>query len=232
MDLFFLPDISTEDKRIYFPKEESKHLSKVVRKKESDQIRATNGKGLEMTIRLTLVGVNQCQGEPVEIIQHTKPKSELHIAIAPTKNINRFEWFLEKATEIGIHHITPILCSHSERKIIKPERLNKIMIAALKQSQQFFLPVLHPMISFNEFITHNTNGLIAHCNKGEKSSLYDVINLTENQFIMIGPEGDFSSKEIKNALDKGYGAISLGNQRLRTETAGIIVCHTVALKGQ
>lgn len=232
MDLFFLPKISTEDKCINFPKEESKHLSKVVRKKEGDLIRATNGKGLEMTIRLTLIGTNQSQGEPVEIIQHKKPNHELHIAIAPTKNINRFEWFLEKATEIGIHHITPILCSHSERKIIKPERLNKIMISAVKQSQQFFLPSLNPMISFDEFITHNTNGLIAHCNPGKKLPLHELINPDESQLIMIGPEGDFSSKEVENALDKGYQAISLGNQRLRTETAGIVVCHTVSFKGQ
>lgn len=232
MDLYFLPEISAEDKRISFPKDESRHLSKVVRKKEDDQIRATNGKGLEMVIRLTLIGNNQCQGEPVEIIQHTKANYELHLAIAPTKNMNRMEWFLEKATEIGIHHITPILCTHSERKIIKPERLNKIIIAALKQSQQFYLPILHPMISFDEFIRQNPKGLIAHCHPGTKSSLFQLANPNGKQIILIGPEGDFSPLEVEKALEFGYQAIQLGDQRLRTETAGIVACHTVALKAQ
>ena len=232
MDLFFLPDLIKTDSKIVFHKEESKHIARVMRKIAGDQLQVTNGKGLEMVIELEQIGQSKVIGKPVKTTLHPPLPYQLHIAIAPTKNINRLEWFLEKVTEIGIHQITPLVCDHSERKIIKKERLDKIIVSALKQSKQFYKPILNPLISFNEFLTAQPKGYIAHCHTGEKQRLFDAIATKVNITILIGPEGDFSSKEVSVALNNNYTAISLGDQRLRTETAGIIAAHTVALKAQ
>ena len=155
----------------------------------------------------------------------------LHVAIAPTKSISRFEWFLEKATEIGIDEITPLLSEHSERKVVKFERSEKILISAMKQSQKAFLPKLNELTSFNEFIQKNSEKqkFIAHCNDGEKNHLKNAIQKGNNMVILIGPEGDFSLEEVLEAKEKGFEEISLGDERLRTETAGIVACHTVNL---
>ena len=232
MDLFFLPDLTPTDTRVVFHKEESKHIARVMRKTVGDQLQVTNGKGLEMTIELEQIGQSKVIGNPIQTILHPPLPYQLHIAIAPTKNINRLEWFLEKATEIGIHQITPLICDHSERKLIKAERLDKIIVAALKQSKQFYKPVLNPLISFNDFVASHTKGYIAHCHPGEKERFFGAIAPKENITVLIGPEGDFSPKEVSLAFDNNYVAISLGEQRLRTETAGIIAVHTVALKTQ
>lgn len=228
MDLFYLPEIEERDTFITFSKDESRHLTKVLRKKVGDQIAGTDGNGLEIHIELTNLAGNKVIGKITNTKLHSPSPNQLHIAIAPTKNINRFEWFLEKATEIGIHQITPILCEHSERKTIKLERLNKIIISALKQSQQFYLPKLNPIIPLASFLKENTKGMIAHCAPGNKEALFTIS--TNNQLILIGPEGDFSPNEIALARQQNFKEISLGNQRLRTETAGIIACHTIALK--
>lgn len=232
MDLFFLPDLTPTDTRVVFHKEESKHIARVMRKTVGDQLQVTNGKGLEMTIELEQIGQSKVIGNPIQTILHPPLPNQLHIAIAPTKNINRLEWFLEKATEIGIHQITPLICDHSERKLIKAERLEKIIVAALKQSKQFYKPVLNPLISFNDFVASHPKGYIAHCHPGEKEPFFGALAPKENITVLIGPEGDFSNKEISFAFDNNYVAISLGEQRLRTETAGIIAVHTVALKTQ
>ena len=228
MDLFYLPEIKKEDTYIAFSKEESKHFLKVLRKKVGDQIAATDGKGLEIQIELSHIDGNKVSGKLLNSKLHPPLPYALHIAIAPTKNINRFEWFLEKATEIGVQQITPLLCDHSERKAIKQERLNKIIIAALKQSQQFHLPILNPITSYSAFLKEHKEGMIAHCAPGNKEPLYSVAN--SNQLILIGPEGDFSAQEIDLAKQQKFKEISLGNQRLRTETAGIVACHTISLK--
>ena len=232
MDLFYLPDLEPTDTRVVFHKEESKHIAKVMRKNVGDQLQVTNGKGLEITVELEQIGQNKVIGNPIQVTHHPPPPYQLHIAIAPTKNINRLEWFLEKATEIGIHQITPLICDHSERKLIKAERLDKIIVAALKQSKQFYKPVLNPLITFKDFIAAQPKGYIAHCHPGEKERFFSAIAFKENITVLIGPEGDFSSKEVSLALDNNYVAISLGEQRLRTETAGIIAAHTVALNAQ
>jgi 16S rRNA (uracil1498-N3)-methyltransferase len=158
----------------------------------------------------------------------------LTIAIAPTKNIERFEWFLEKATEIGVDRIIPVVCKQSERQIIKPERLIKILIEAIKQSGQAYLPQLQELTGFDNFIKQNTDDkmLIAFCTEDQKRLLKSVINPGENITILIGPEGDFTREEIKVAFDSGYTGISLGQNRLRTETAGVVAAHTVALVNQ
>ncbi len=232
MDLFYLPAIDRNATDLLFPKEESKHINKVLRKKQGEKVRATNGKGLEIIIQLSTLGTNQVRGTIIDAKEHNPLPYQLHMAISPTKNISRFEWFLEKATEIGIHQITPILCFHSERKIIKPERLEKIITAALKQSQQFYRPQLNPLTHINSFLEQNSNGLIAHCKEGDKPSLFSIANEMGQQTILIGPEGDFSEAEITQALKNNFKAVSLGKQRLRTETAAIVACHTIALKAQ
>lgn len=158
----------------------------------------------------------------------------LHIAIAPTKNIERLEWFLEKATEIGIDEITPIICRFSERKIIKPERLEKVIVSAMKQSIKAYLPKLNEACTFDEMIKRNEakQKFIAHCYAGDKTLLQQAYQKGSDSFILIGPEGDFSEDEVTLALQKDFRPISLGNSRLRTETAGVVACHTINLLNQ
>lgn len=141
------------------------------------------------------------------------------------------EWFLEKATEIGIDEITPIICDNSERKIIKEERFQKIIQSAMKQSLQAHLPILNPAISFNQFVNQSLNGkkLIAHCEDEQKTPLKSVVQGYQSFIILIGPEGDFTHKEINSAIQMDFTPISLGDNRLRTETAGIAACHTISL---
>jgi 16S rRNA (uracil1498-N3)-methyltransferase len=174
----------------------------------------------------------------LEIIREEKVKNDrsyhLTIAIAPTKNMDRFEWFLEKATEIGIDRIVPLICQHSERKDVKPERLEKILVSALKQSGQMFLPELSKPLLFRELVGQDFTGdkMIAHCETGEKKSFKNSISTGNNVIILIGPEGDFDQDEIKIALRNGFIPVTLGESRLRTETAGIVACHTVCLMNQ
>lgn len=229
MDLFYLPDLK-ENAEVVFSSEESRHLAKVLRKKPGDIIRATNGNGEEHKIELKTIDVRKSRGQSIQVFHSPASAHRLHIAVAPTKNINRFEWFLEKATEIGISEITPLLCDHSERKTIKNERLEKIVIAALKQSQRNYLPVLHPLTSFEDFLQQHPKGYIAHCSKGEKSPLANLTISAPQTTLLIGPEGDFSPKEIRLAKENNYTEISLGEFRLRTETAAIVACTTLALK--
>ena len=232
MDLFFLPSLTQNDATVIFPKEESKHIARVMRKNVGELLHVTNGKGLEMTIELQQIGQSKVIGKSIQTTNHPPLPYQLHLAVAPTKNISRFEWFLEKATEIGIHQITPLLCDHSERKVVKQERLEKIIIAALKQSKQFYKPVLNPLTSLKDFVAAQPKGYIAHCQPGEKESFFGAIAPKGNITVLIGPEGDFSNKEVEIALENNYKAISLGEQRLRTETAAIVATHTVALKAQ
>jgi len=153
----------------------------------------------------------------------------LHLAVAPTKMNDRYEWFLEKATEIGIHEITPIICDRSERKAVNKERFDKILLTAMKQSNVLYLPKLNGAVSFKEFIKHKNEGLqlIAHCEETDKKSLKSVLKKNEDVTLLIGPEGDFSIKEIALALENNYVPVSLGNTRLRTETAAVVACHSV-----
>ena len=231
MQLFYSPDINSELQQFTFSKEESKHIVRVLRKKEGDTLAITNGKGDLFHVEVTLSDQKNCivQIESVEQQQHHNYK--LHIAIAPTKMNDRMEWFLEKATEIGIDEITPIFCDNSERKVIKKERFEKIIQSAMKQSLQMQLPKLNDAISFKEFLTQEHNGqlFIAHCEEQDKKALQTELKPIQNYTILIGPEGDFSTKEIETAIAKGFSPVTLGNTRLRTETAGIVACHTVAL---
>ena len=229
MQLFYLENLENE---IILSAEESKHATKVLRKKEGDILNFTDGKGAFYKAEITVADSRKCRLKVVNTEQKEKQHNyHLHIAIAPTKNMDRYEWFLEKATEIGIDEITPIICSRSERKVIKTERGNRILISAMKQSLKYHLPKLNEAISLNDFLKQDIEGAkyIAHCEDGEKKEL-KAVNKTEKYLMLIGPEGDFSQKEIDLALQNQFKAVSLGTSRLRTETAGIVAVHTINIK--
>ncbi len=235
MQLFYNNNLNIKSKTIIFDKIETRHIVKVLRKKQGDILNITNGKGLLLHSSITDLNKNNCCAEIIKIEEYKKQHNyNLNIAIAPTKNIERFEWFVEKATEIGIDKITPLLCQHSERKIIKQERIEKIIIAAAKQSLHFNFPVLNKLISFSDFILQKNDDLklIAHCEDSDKLSFKDIVKPKQNITVLIGPEGDFSKQEINLALQNGYKPISLGKTRLRTETAGIVACQNVAYVNQ
>ncbi len=230
MQLFYTPYIKTN---IYTLNEiESKHCIKVLRLNVNDHIQLIDGKGNFYEAKITDPNSKKCTVEIVETTRDFGKRNHyLHIAIAPTKNIDRFEWFLEKATEIGIDEITPIICEHSERKILKPDRLEKIIISAIKQSIKAYKPKLNNLTNYSDFIRQNFNGVkyIAHCEENKKTDLKNSYGKGQNTIILIGPEGDFSTEEIDKARNNNFTEISLGKSRLRTETAGVVACHTINL---
>ncbi len=230
MHLFYIPDITTDIQLL--PPEESAHCIKVLRLKQGDIIYLTNGKGYLHKAEIVIDHPKKCIINIVETQQEVgKRDFNIHLAVAPTKNINRFEWFLEKSTEIGIGDITPLLCTHSERKIIKPERLNKVITAAMKQSLKAYHPKLNEMMSFEKFTqtTEADQKFIAYCSETYTHHLKDKYTKGKDVIVLIGPEGDFSPDEVETAINYGYEPIRLGPSRLRTETAAVVVCHTVNL---
>jgi 16S rRNA (uracil1498-N3)-methyltransferase len=229
MQLFYIQNPESE---IILSAEESKHATKVLRKKEGDILNFTNGKGYFYKAKITVADTRKCRLQVVSTEQKEKQHNyHLHIAIAPTKNMDRYEWFLEKATEIGIDEITPIICHHSERKTIKNERCNRILLSAMKQSLKFHLPKLNEAITLKNFLKQDFEGnkYIAHCEEGNKTELKEK-KKEKRTLILIGPDGDFSPSEIELALQNQFKAVSLGTSRLRTETAGIIATHTINIK--
>jgi 16S rRNA (uracil1498-N3)-methyltransferase len=230
MNSFYLPGIY--GKTIQLSLEESRHCVKVLRLKKGDRIQLMNGKGSIFEAAILDPDPKGCQLEIVDEISISNNRNyQLTIAIAPTKNIDRLEWFLEKSTEIGIDRIVPLICQHAERKEVKSERLEKILVAAMKQSGQAFLPELTSQVTFKSLINSDFEGikLIAHCERGPKTKLKDAVQTGKNVLILIGPEGDFDPSEIALALKNGFIPVSLGESRLRTETAGVVACHTVCL---
>lgn len=235
MYLFYCPDIETKQT---LSEEESAHCVRVLRYSVGDEILITDGRGTTYTARITNPHPKHCD---FEIISSEKQASHhafhLHIAIAPTKNIERMEWAIEKCVEIGVDEITPLLCRFSERKQLRMDRLEKIILSAAKQSLTPYLPVLHELTPYDEFIQMandkwqitNEQRFIAHCYKDEKRLLKDEIEQGRDVLVLIGPEGDFSEKEVFNALTVGFVPVSLGNSRLRTETAAVVACHTAVL---
>lgn len=229
MQLFYNPEIHSNSNEFSFDKEESRHIVKVLRKKEGDILHVTNGLGDLFSTEIILASDRKCTVRIVGTKTSQPTDFYIHLAVAPTKMNDRFEWFLEKATEMGIHEITPVICDHSERKIIKTERFDKIIQSAMKQSLQYFLPKLNEPISLKDFVNQKQEGnlCIAHCEETDKKLLKDIIKPKEKYTILIGPEGDFSEKEIQLALSNNYIPVSLGNTRLRTETAAVVACHSV-----
>lgn len=232
MQLFYTPDILTNPK---LPEEEARHCIRVLRLAEGDEIDLTDGKGYFYKAIIEQANPKHCLVSIKETI-HQPPlwPFHLHIAIAPTKNMDRLEWFAEKATEIGINAITCLKCRYSERKELKEERIEKILVSAMKQSLKATLPQLKGMTDFKTFVQQPFDGkkFIAHCEEGEKPLLKKVCNPGDNVLILIGPEGDFSTEEIKLAQDAGFTAISLGESRLRTETAALVACQTIHVINQ
>lgn len=235
MQLFYTPNIEEADKQIIFPKDESRHIAKVLRKNQGDILKVTNGKGFLFTAEIIEANPKQCLAKIIKVEEEVSKPYRLHLVVAPTKMNDRYEWFLEKATEIGIDEITPIICDHSERKTIKLNRYERVLQSAMKQSLHYRLPVLNEAIDFSEFITTKIEGqkFIAHCEEDiPRISLKNEAKEKETVTILIGPEGDFSPEEIKLALENEWRAVSLGDSRLRTETAAIVACHTIALINQ
>lgn len=229
MYLFYTPDILTSN---VLSEEESQHCVRVLRYTRGDEILLTDGKGNTYTARITNPHPKHCEFEV--LTQEKQQKAHdfyLHIAIAPTKNIERMEWMVEKCTEIGVDEITPLLCRFSERKQIRTDRLEKIVLSAAKQSLTPYLPKLNELTDYDTFVRQATEEtkFIAHCYKEEKRDLKDEIKRGKSVLVLIGPEGDFSEQEVEEALALGFVPVSLGNSRLRTETAGVVACHTAVL---
>ncbi len=231
MQLFFTTDIRSN--LAYFDDTESRHLTQVLRRKAGDSVHFTDGQGHLFSGEIIEVGKRTC----VVAIKQTTTNFEarpfrLHMAIAPTKNMDRFEWFLEKATEIGIDEITPLICKRSERTVVKTERLKGVLASAMKQSLKAYLPIINEAIDFQQFMKHpftEEQKFIAYCNDTERHPLSKIYEKPKNCVILIGPEGDFTEAEVAMAFKRNFVGASLGNSRLRTETAGVVACHTVSL---
>jgi 16S rRNA (uracil1498-N3)-methyltransferase len=230
MHIFYTPEISGNTYTL--DETESKHCVRVLRLEQGEEITLVDGRGGFFTAEITDPNPKRC------VVKVTKSELnfglrsfQVHVAIAPTKNIERIEWFLEKATEIGINRVTPLLCRYSERKEIKADRLEKVMVSAMKQSLKAYLPQLDQMAKFNDFISQPFDGqkFIAHCDEQHRDLLKKMVIPNQNYLILIGPEGDFSSEEIESAIKAGFHPVSLGDSRLRTETAGVVACHTLNL---
>ena len=228
MQLFFDPHLDPTATTAELDADEARHALKVLRLDVGDTIRVTDGRGNLCTCRLVSADRRRCtltlRTEHVESDCGRLPY-RLTMAVAPTKNIDRFEWFLEKATEVGISEIIPLETSHSERRTLKAERAEKVIAAAMKQSLKCFCPQLRPMTTFAELLAIPYGGrkFIAHCDStGERRFLGDVLHAGEDAMVLIGPEGDFSPEEIAAALSHGFEPVTLGHQRLRTETAAVV----------
>ena len=232
MQIFYTPEIAVNPE---LPEEEAGHCIRVLRLTEGDEILLTDGKGSFFKAAISRAHPKHCE---VNILEQWEQPAlwnfNLHIAVAPTKNMDRMEWFAEKATEIGINAITCLNCRFSERKVIKTERIAKILVSAIKQSLKARLPRLNEMTDFNRFISQPFEGrkFIAHCYEGEKPLLKDIVRKGEDALVLIGPEGDFSEEEVKKAIENGFEPISLGRSRLRTETAALVACHILNLQNQ
>ncbi|MFI5135353.1 MAG: 16S rRNA (uracil(1498)-N(3))-methyltransferase [Chitinophagales bacterium] len=232
MEIFFSEKIF--ENQILLDEEESQHVIKVMRHRAGDELMVSDGKGKLFKTRLISDKGKECELEIIETLkEEAKPSPEIHIAIAPTKSIDRFEWFLEKATEMGVSEITPIISQRSERNKIKPDRVNKILISSMKQSLRLWLPKLNKMASLKDFLTSNfklqTSNFIAHCQSQNLPPLKSLYQSQQSVVILVGPEGDFTRDEITLAEENGFVSVSLSEGRLRTETAGIVALHTIRL---
>lgn len=233
MHIFYTPELSGNTYTL--DESESKHCVRVLRLEQGDEIILVDGRGGMFTAEITDPNPRRCAVKIINSeLNYGLRNFSVHISIAPTKNIERMEWFLEKATEIGVDRITPLICRFSERKEIKNDRLEKVMISAMKQSLKAKLPQLDPLTKFNDFIAQpfEAQKFIAHCDEQHRDLLKKIIEPNQNYLILIGPEGDFSSEEIEKALQAGFHPVSLGDSRLRTETAGVVACHTFNLMNE
>lgn len=232
MHVFYTPDIAVDGE---LPEEEAGHCLRVLRLGVGDEVMLTDGKGFFYKAVITAATGKRCQVKVVETIgQAPLWNGHLHLAMAPTKNMDRIEWFAEKATEIGFDELSFVNCRFSERKVIKTERIEKIVVSAVKQSLKARKPLVNELTDFGKFIQQKFEGqrFIAHCYEGDKPLLKDVLIPGKNAVVLIGPEGDFSPEEVQKAEAAGFQAISLGKSRLRTETAALVAVHIMNLFNQ
>ncbi len=230
MHLFYTPDIKGETYQL--SEEESKHASRVLRLGIGDEVYLTDGRGNWMSSEIIDAHPKRCLVQVKEMSKNYNPRPyQLYMAVAPTKNINRFEWFIEKATEIGIDKIIPLFSEHSERKEIKHNRLKKVITSAMKQSLKAWHPILDEMTSFSQLVGTEFEGkkLIAWCEASTDERIEQMVIPEEKVLILIGPEGGFSPAEIQEAKENGFIPVSISRSRLRTETAAIVACHSVAI---
>jgi 16S rRNA (uracil1498-N3)-methyltransferase len=230
MQLYFIDPVTTPVPcQINLGSEESFHCIKVLRMRNGDKLHLTDGSGNLFEGQIIAPDTKNCPVMLTSVIpEFGKRPFKLHLAVAPTKNIARFEWFLEKATEIGIDEITPLICEHSERVQIRLDRLKKIILSAAKQSIKTYLPVLHEPMKFDDFIkmNHTASRFVAYVEEHQPMHLKAAYQKGDCT-ILIGPEGDFSRKEMDSAIQMGFNPVSLGPSRLRTETAAIVACHII-----
>lgn len=232
MHVFYTPDIAVDGE---LPEEEAGHCLRVLRLGVGDEVMLTDGKGFFYKAVITAATGKRCQVKVVETIgQAPLWNGHLHLAMAPTKNMDRIEWFAEKATEIGFDELSFVNCRFSERKVIKTERIEKIVVSAVKQSLKARKPLVNELTDFGKFIQQKFEGqkFIAHCYEGDKPLLKDVLIPGKDAVVLIGPEGDFSPEEVQKAEAAGFRAISLGKSRLRTETAALVAVHIMNLFNQ
>lgn len=229
MNLFFEPGIPQGIR--FLDENESHHAAKVLRKTRGDQIRITDGKGCFYDAVIVNPDARKCTFDIDAKHNEPLPGYSIHIAISPTKNADRIEWFVEKAVEIGIREITPVACDHTERRHIKSDRLEKVATSAMKQSLKAFLPIVHPLCPLRDFIKSVSadQKFIAHVDNENKDHLKNVIKAGTSYVVLIGPEGDFSNEELTLAQSCEFKKVSLGPSRLRTETAGLVACHILNL---
>lgn len=229
MQLFYSPFLKNGDKQHSLDKDESRHIVNVLRKKAGDDILITNGQGWTFSGQIISADNKNCMVDITSSEYQQKHPYHLHMYVAPTKMNDRFEWFLEKATEIGIDEITPIFTENSERRKINKDRYRRVILSAVKQSLKAHLPILNEAVNFKDLISVlNDTYYIAHCGDSKKVNLKEVLKPRNSYNFLIGPEGDFSENEINLALEQNVNPISLGSSRLRTETAGIYICNALA----
>ncbi len=233
MHLFYIDNtqfIDNKSSKIRLSENEARHAIKVLRLQIGDKVSATDGLGNWFNCSIFLITKRECVLQIDEyIVNYGKRNFYIHIAVSPTKNIKRFEWFLEKATEIGIDEITPIITSHSERRELKIERSTKVITAAMKQSLKAYHPILNEAQKLDDFLNSNIKGkkYVAHLIDENQLELKNAYSAMNDVCILIGPEGDFSPQEVEKCIEKGFIPVKMGNQRLRTETAAIVACNTI-----
>ena len=232
MNLFYCPDIS--DSTGHLSPDESAHCIKVLRHRKGDFIQVTDGKGSVCEARIVSDNPRSCTFQITRRNPFDFPHPcTIHIAIAPTKNMERFEWFLEKSVELGTDTITPLICRRSERKTVNRDRLHKLIISSVKQSFVPFMPVMNDPEDFNTFLegTARTSAMkyIGHCGNTERLWIRDTYVRGSDTILLIGPEGDFTPEEIEMAVRYDFIPVKLSDSRLRTETAGVVACHTIHL---
>jgi 16S rRNA (uracil1498-N3)-methyltransferase len=229
LPLFFIEALPRDDESIILPEETSRHVVMVLRMQKDDELQLTNGRGSLFTAKITDDHKKKCVVTVVSRELRAQNTPRISIAISLLKSSSRFEWFLEKCTEMGIAEIIPLICERTEKQHVRSDRMKNILVSAMLQSQQVWLPELRAPASLQSVVnqTSYSQKLIAHCHEGAKVSMPAAVGET---IILIGPEGDFSTDEVNNALAQGYVAVTLGQTRLRAETAGMVAAALLAIK--